>query len=107
MRRFASLFFAPLLDIDRLTAFDTHEHPLKTLLGRSYQSSTLRQFLGQLERVDAAEALIPVLLADQGGQIIYVDGHMIAYWSRRSMHKGKIAMLGRIMGLLPIGPRES
>jgi len=97
VRRFASLFFAPLLDIDRLTAFDTHEHPLKTLLGRGYQSSTLSQFLGQLERVDAAGALIPVLLANQGGQIIYVDGHMIAYWSRLSMHKGKITMLGRIM----------
>src|SRR5258705_3806678 len=29
--------------------------------------------------------------------MIYVDGHMIAYWSRRSMHKGKITMRGRIM----------
>jgi len=27
----------------------------------------------------------------------YVDGHMIAYWSRVPMHKGKITMLGRIM----------
>src|SRR5207302_10412955 len=98
LRRCASLFFAPLLDIDRLTAFDTHEHPLKTLLGRGYQSSTLSQFLGQLERVDAAEALIPVLLANQeGGQIIYVEGHRIASWSWRSMHKGKITMLGRSM----------
>jgi hypothetical protein len=31
----------------------------------------------------------------------YVDGHMIAYWSRRSMHKGKITMLGRIMAGSP------
>ena len=60
-RRFQALFFAPLFGIERLTAFDTHEHPLKTLLGRGYQSSTLSQFLGQLERVAAAEALIPVL----------------------------------------------
>jgi hypothetical protein len=29
--------------------------------------------------------------------MIYVDGHMIAYWSRLPMHKGKITMLGRIM----------
>ena len=49
MRRFQALFFAPLLGIDRLTRFDTHEHPLPTLLGGGYHSSTLRQFLGQLD----------------------------------------------------------
>jgi hypothetical protein len=97
LRRFQALFFAPLLGIERLSEFDSHEHPLPTLIGRSYQSSTLSQFLGQLERVNAAEALMPVLLAQPAGQIIYVDGHMIAYWSRQSMHKGKITMLGRIM----------
>ena len=95
--RFQALFFAPLLGIDRLTGFDTREHPLETLLGRSYQSSTLHQFLGHLERVGAAEALMSTLLPAKAGQLIYVDGHMIAYWSRRSMHKGKITMLGRIM----------
>jgi hypothetical protein len=96
-RRFQALFFAPLLGIEKLTAFDTHEHPLPTLLGQGYHSSTLSQFLGQLERIDAAEALIPVLLPSRSGQITYVDGHMIAYWSRVPMHKGKITMLGRIM----------
>jgi hypothetical protein len=97
VRRFEALVFAPLLGIDRLSEFDTHEHPLKTLLGRGYQSSTLSQFLGQLERVGADETLLPALVAEQAGQIIYVDGHMIAYWSRRAMHKGKITMSGRIM----------
>jgi hypothetical protein len=96
-RRFQALFFAPLFGIEKLTAFDTHEHPLPTLLGRGYQSATLRQFLGQRERLDAAEALMPALVPPQPGQIIYVDGHMIAYWSRVVMHKGKITMLGRIM----------
>jgi hypothetical protein len=67
------------------------------LIGRSYQSSTLSQFLGQLERVGADEALLPTLLPESVGQIISVDGHMIASWSRRSMHQGKITMLGRIM----------
>ena len=76
--RFQALFFAPLFGIENLTAFDTHEHPLPTLLGRGYQSATLRQFLGQLERIDAAEALMPTLVPPQPGQIIYVDGHMIA-----------------------------
>ena len=96
-RRFQALFLAPLFGIDRLTAFDTHEHPLPTLLGQGYHSSTLSQFLGQLERVEAAEALLPALLPAQAGQRISVDGHMIAYWSRVPMHKGKITMLGRIM----------
>jgi hypothetical protein len=97
LHRFEALFFAPLLGIAHLSEFDTREHPLHTLMGRSYQSSTLSQFLGQLERVGAAEPLITLLRAEQAGQIIYVDGHMIPYWSRRPMHKGKITMLGRIM----------
>jgi len=97
LQRFQALFFAPLLGIERLSEFDSREHALATLIGRSYQSSTLSQFLGQLERVDAARALMPVLLQTHTAPIIYVDGHMMAYWSRRSMHKGKITMRGRIM----------
>ena len=97
-RRLQALLLAPLFGIDRLPAFDTHEHPLPTLLGRGYHSSTLSQFLGQLERVGAAEALRPTLVPAPAGQITYVDGHMIPYWSRGPMHKGKITMLGRIMG---------
>ncbi len=97
LRRFQALFFAPLCGIETLTAFDTHEHPLGTLLGRGYQSSTLSQFLGQLERIEATNALMPALVPTQAGQITYVDGHMIAYWTKVSMHKGKITMLGRIM----------
>jgi len=97
LHRFQALCFAPLLGIDRLTAFDTQEHPLATLLGRGYHSSTLHQFLGQLERLDAAEVLLSALLPAHTGPVTYVDGHMIAYWSRMSMHKGKITMLGRIM----------
>ncbi len=95
--RFQALFYAPLLGIEQLTEFDVKEHPLVTLQGRSYQSTTLRQFLGHLERIEAAEALMPALLPATAGQITYVDGHMIAYWARVAMHKGKITMLGRIM----------
>lgn len=97
LRRFQALFFAPLFGIERLTEFDTYEHPLPTLIGRGYLSSTLNQFLGQLERIEAAETLMPALVVAQGGQFNYVDGHMIGYWNRVSMHKGKITMLGRIM----------
>jgi len=96
-RRFAALFCAPLFGSERLTAFDTHEHPLQTLRGRGYQSATLRQFLGQRERIDAAAALLPALVPAKAGQCTYVDGPMIAYGSRASMHKGKSTMLGRMM----------
>jgi hypothetical protein len=50
-----------------------------------------------MERIDAAQALMPALLPEEAGRIGYIDGHMIPYWARVSMHKGKIAMLGRIM----------
>src|SRR5712691_11902746 len=79
LHRFEALFFAPLLGIDRLSEWGIREHPLQTLIGHGYQSSTLSQFLGQLERVDAAESLMPVLVAHAAGPIIYVDGHMVAY----------------------------
>jgi hypothetical protein len=95
--RFQALFFAPLFGIQHLTEFDTREHPLPTLLGRSYQSSTLTQFLGQLERIRADEALVPTLVPAHAGQITYIDGPMIASGSRVAMHKGKITMRGRIM----------
>jgi hypothetical protein len=96
-RRLQALVLAPLLGIEHLSEFDTHEHPLETVIGRSYQSSTLTQFLGQLERVEAAEVLMPLLLPSSTAEITYVDGHMTPYWSRLPMHKGKITMLGRIM----------
>ena len=96
-RRLQALLLAPLLGIETLTAFDTREHPLPTLIGQGYQSSTLTQFLGQLERLNAAEVLMGVLMPHTAGRLAYVDGHMIAYWSQRPLHKGKITMLGRIM----------
>ena len=95
--RFAALLLAPLLGLERLSAFDTQEHPMETLIGQSYQSTTLSQFLGQLERIGTAPWLLPILLPAQRGQLAYVDGHMMAYWSRKAMHKGKITMRGRIM----------
>jgi len=96
-RRFQALFFAPLLGIDRLTELDTREHPLATLVGRRYHSATLTPFLGQLERIGAHQALLPTLVPAHAGPLTYMDGHLIAYWSRVAMHKGKITMRGRIM----------
>ncbi|MGC1955965.1 MAG: hypothetical protein WA970_26025 [Gammaproteobacteria bacterium] len=96
-RRFQALFFAPLFGIHALTEFDRREHALVSLLGGGYQSTTLNQFLGQWERIDAAKALMPALSVARCGALNYVDGHLIAYWNRVAMHKGKITMLGRIM----------
>jgi hypothetical protein len=101
--RFEALLLAPLLGIERLISFDTQEHPMATLIGQSYQATTLSQFLGQLERMEVAPWLMPLLLPAQGGKLIYVDGHMIAYWSRKSMHKGKITMRGRNHGRFASG----
>ena len=95
--RFEALLLAPLLGIERLSAFDTQEHPMETLIGHSYQLTTLSQFLGQLERIGVAPWLMPILLPAPGGKLVYVDGHMMAYWSRKSMHQGKITRRGRIM----------
>lgn len=97
LRRFMALLLAPLLGIERLIEFDSREHPLSTLLGQTYHSSTLNQFLGQLERINAADALRPCWVPASAGHTAYIDGHMIAFWSPLSMHKGKITMLGRIM----------
>jgi hypothetical protein len=95
--RFKALFYAPLFGIGKLTEFDIKEHELETVIQRSYQSTTLNQFLGQLERVDVSQNIMPALIPEESGYICYIDGHMIAFWTRASMHKGKITMLGRIM----------
>src|SRR5712692_59843 len=96
-RRLSALLYAPLLGVGKLTEFDVCETPLPTLVGRGYQSSTLNQFLGQLERIAAGPTLMAALVPVEAGQIAYIDGHMIAYWATVAMHKGKITMLGRIM----------
>jgi hypothetical protein len=97
LRRIQALVYAPLLGIEKLTEFDRKEHALASVIGHGYQSSTLTQFLGQLERIDAAEALMPLLIPEKCGEVLYIDGHMFGFWSTRSLHKGKITMLGRIM----------
>ena len=99
LARFQALFFAPLFGIQKLIEYDVREHALETVIGRSYQSSTLNQFLGQLERIGAATLLKSALISPDinTDNICFIDGHMIPFWSRLSMHKGKITMLGRIM----------
>ena len=47
LHRFQAVFYAPLFQIGKLSGYDVIEHPLETLVGSGYQSSTLNQFLGQ------------------------------------------------------------
>ena len=96
-QRFKALFYAPLFGVKKLSELDLKEHPLQTLIGQDYQTSTLNQFLGHLERVGAGERLMPFLAQGANGQIGYIDGHMIPFWTSRCLHKGKITMLGRVM----------
>ena len=95
--RFKALFYAPSLGIGKLTELDYKEHALATLIGKSYQTTTLVQYLGQIERINAGKMLVDILLPSESGRFCYIDGHMIAFWSTVPMHKGKITMLGRIM----------
>jgi len=97
--RFKALFFAPLFGVGKLIEYDVKEHALETVIGRGYQSSTLNQYLGQLERIDATPMLMNALLpaGDDNDHVCFIEGHMIPFWSRVSMHKGKITMSGRIM----------
>jgi hypothetical protein len=95
--RFKALFYAPLIGIGKLTEFDYQEHCLSTLIGRTYKSSTLTQYTGELERIHAGQTLVNILFESCPGKICYIDGHMIPFWTTVSMHKGKITMLGRIM----------
>jgi len=97
LRRFQALYYAPLFGIGKLTQYDLKPHALPTLVGRSYQSSTLNQFLGQLERISAGDYLMETLLPEQVGEYAYIDGHMLAFWSSRKLHKGLITMLNRVM----------
>lgn len=96
-QRFKALFYAPLFGVKKLSELDVKEHPLQTLIGQDYQSSTLNQFLGQLERVGVGGALMGFLAQGGNRQISYIDGHMIPFWTSRCLHKGKITMLGRLM----------
>lgn len=95
--QFKALFYAPLLGIGKLTEFDYKEHCLKQLIGKSYQSSTLTKYLYYLERIEAGNDMLELLIPSEPRKIGYIDGHMTAFWSSQPMHKGKITMLGRIM----------
>lgn len=95
-QKWQALLLSPLLDIKKLSEIDYKAPNLPAVIGCRYGSSTLTQYLGELERV-GADDLKEELAAGAHGRFCYIDGHMLAFWSRRKMHKGKMTMLGRVM----------
>ena len=61
MRKALLVLIVPFLalagTVTETIEFDSREHPLATVLGQTYHSSTLNQFLGQLERVGIVSAV--------------------------------------------------
>lgn len=95
-KKWQALAILPLLGIKKLSELDYKTHNLGSVLGYTYSSSTLTQFLGELERV-GAEKIKSELANDAQGEYCYIDAHLMAFWSRVKMNKGHITMLGRIM----------
>lgn len=96
VKKWKALMILPLLGIGKLSELDYKPHKMVEVIGYSYGSSTLTQFLGELERV-GAQALKGELAYSVVGEYCYIDSHMMAFWSRVKMHKGLITMNGRIM----------
>lgn len=96
-KRWRALMVLPLLNIDKPSQLDYKEHDMVSVLGYSYSYSTLTQFLGELERVNAGAFLKLILSKSAQGEYCYIDGHLIAFWTRLKMHKGHITSNGRIM----------
>ena len=98
-RKWKALNLLALAEIKKLSELDYKQHDLDRLLvdGHSYSYSALRQFLGDLERINAGVGLKTLLAKCVKGDWAYIDGHMIPFWSRVKMNKGYITMLGRIM----------
>lgn len=95
-KKWEMLALLPLFEIKKLSELDYKAHDITDTMGNSYGSSTLTQFLGELERVGAA-AVKTELATVASGQYCYIDAHLAAFWSTVKMHKGHITMLGRIM----------
>lgn len=94
--KWLALQLLPLLGIKKLSEIDYKAPNLAAVIGRHYGSSTLTQYLGELERVGAAE-IKTELAVEASGRFCYLDGHMSPLWTTVKMHKGKMTMLGRVM----------
>jgi hypothetical protein len=91
LSRFMTLLMLPLLGIGRLSELSRKQIDVSgvNINGVNYAYSTLFQFLGQMERVNAGEYLQQALclwnmeLAEGGILLIYLDGHAKGYHTKR------------------------
>jgi hypothetical protein len=105
MSRFMTLVMLPLLGIGRLSELSRKEIDVSgvNINGVNYAYSTLSQFLGQMERVNAGEYLQQALcpcdreLAEGGILLIYLDGHTKGYHTKRCMNVGKVTNKNKVM----------
>jgi hypothetical protein len=105
LSRFMTLLMLPVLGIGRLSELSRKQIDVSgvNINGINYAYSTLSQFLGQMERVNAGEYLQQALcscnwgFAEGGILLIYVDGHVKGYHTKRCMNVGKVTNKNKIM----------
>jgi hypothetical protein len=105
LSRFMTLVMLPLLGIGRLSELSRKQIDVSgvNINGVNYAYSTLSQFLGQMERVNAGEYLQQTLclwdreLAEGGIRLIYLDGHVKGYHTKRCMNVGKVTNKNKVM----------
>jgi hypothetical protein len=105
LSRFMTLLMLPVLGIGRLSELSRKQIDASgvNINGINYAYSTLSQFLGQMERVNAGEYLQQALcpcnwrLAEGGIMLIYVDGHVKGYHTKRCMNVGKVTNKNKVM----------
>jgi hypothetical protein len=85
---------------------------LKYLYGLNYKASTLDKHLSELKYLQVSNELIEAIAKfwidfwgkrnklDSISACYYIDGNTKALWSSKSCHKGRVAMLGRVMNCL-------
>lgn len=96
-RKWKVLTLLSLAGIKRLSQVDYCPHDLWQTLGYSYRYATLKQFVQDLEKIDAGCFLREALSKGASGQFCYIDPHLFPYWTRRKMNKGLITSKGKIM----------
>ncbi|MDQ1274536.1 MAG: hypothetical protein QG610_107 [Euryarchaeota archaeon] len=105
LSRFMTLLMLPVLGIGRLSELSRKEIDVcgVNINEVNYAYSTLSQFLGQMERVNAGEYLQQALcpgdreLVEGGIVLIYLDGHVKGYYTKRCMNVGKVTNKNKVM----------
>ena len=111
MRYALALFSLPQVTSNgRVRSVDNPRgNALKYLCGVNYKASTLDKHLSELKYLQVSNELIEAIAKfwidfwskrnklDSISACYYIDGNTKALWSSKSCHKGRVAMLGRVM----------